>query len=361
MCNGRIEHIKLKNYKCHRSFESDLKKLTILAGENSAGKSSVIQALLMQYLVLGKKMSSINTLNVMGNNLGVALNLISPESVTGGFSIETTVDGVERILNYSVNETEEMVLDVQGNKELIKTELYYLNAERIGPRLANQIYNDSCYVGIHGENVIYVIEQMDKMLMSNPYISLPRDVEIAKIKRFSANVEEWLGIIVPDTKISTKVNVSQGIASVEYNTGGDFFGATATGFGVTYVLPIIVQALIATTKKNALIIIENPEAHLHPYSQSMLGKFLALIAENGVQIVIETHSEHIIDGCRIEMANTGHNEEMGIIFFSRSGGRYEHENITVNDVGELSSWPAKFFDQSMEDLRELLKIKLCKQ
>ena len=158
MCNGRIEHIKLKNYKCHRSFESDLKKLTILAGENSAGKSSVIQALLMQYLVLGKKMSSINTLNVMGNNLGVALNLISPESVTGGFSIETTVDGVERILNYSVNETEEMVLDVQGNKELIKTELYYLNAERIGPRLANQIYNDSCYVGIHGENVIYVIE-----------------------------------------------------------------------------------------------------------------------------------------------------------------------------------------------------------
>ena len=61
------------------------------------------------------------------------------------------------------------------------------------------------------------------------------------------------------------------------------------------------------------------------------------------------------------MANTGHNEEMGIIFFSRSGGRYEHENITVNDVGELSSWPAKFFDQSMEDLRELLKIKLCKQ
>ena len=199
------------------------------------------------------------------------------------------------------------------------------------------------------------------MLMSNPDISLPRDVEIAKIKRFSANVEEWLGIIVPDTKISTKVNVSQGIASVEYNTGGDFFGATATGFGVTYVLPIIVQALIATTKKNALIIIENPEAHLHPYSQSMLGKFLALIAENGVQIVIETHSEHIIDGCRIEMANTGHNEEMGIIFFSRSGGRYEHENITVNDVGELSSWPAKFFDQSMEDLRELLKIKLCKQ
>lgn len=82
-----------------------MKKLTILAGENSAGKSSVIQALLMQYLVLGKKMSSINTLNVMGNNLGVALNLISPESVTGGFSIETTVDGVERILNYSVTIT----------------------------------------------------------------------------------------------------------------------------------------------------------------------------------------------------------------------------------------------------------------
>ncbi len=77
-------------------------------------------------------------------------------------------------------------------------------------------------------------------------------------------------------------------------SGMEFYLPTATGFGITYVLPIIVQALVASTLENSVLIVENPEAHLHPLSQSSLGKFLALVAWSGVQVLVETHSEHII-------------------------------------------------------------------
>ncbi len=66
--------------------------------------------------------------------------------------------------------------------------------------------------------------------------------------------------------------------------------------------PIIVQALAASVVGNPVLVIENPEAHLHPLSQSGLGKFLALVSADGLQVIVETHSGHIVDGCRIQAA-----------------------------------------------------------
>ena len=88
-------------------------------------------------------------------------------------------------------------------------------------------------------------------------------------------------------------NTSASAAALKYKNEGEFYEPTATGFGISYVIPIVVQALVASTMNNSVLIIENPEAHLHPYSQSQLGKFLTLVALNGVQIIVETHSEHI--------------------------------------------------------------------
>ncbi|MBK9636389.1 MAG: AAA family ATPase [Bacteroidetes bacterium] len=85
-----------------------------------------------------------------------------------------------------------------------------------------------------------------------------------------------------------------------FNKKNDFtptepFSAENVGFGLSYALPIIVAAL--SSSENSLILVENPEAHLHPRGQSQLAKLLALAAQSGVQIIIETHSEHIINGC----------------------------------------------------------------
>ena len=76
----------------------------------------------------------------------------------------------------------------------------------------------------------------------------------------------------------------------------DFHRPVHTGFGITQVLPIVVAALSA--QKGDLVLIENPEVHLHPAGQATMGKFLSEVASAGVQVVLETHSDHVLNGIR---------------------------------------------------------------
>lgn len=113
---------------------------------------------------------------------------------------------------------------------------------------------------------------MDKLQKISGDFRLPKDLKISEIERFSANCEEWLNLIIPDTKIQYSVDVERSITTLMLQNQGEFHLPIATGFGITYVLPIIVQALAASMIKNSVLIVENPEAHLHPLSQSRLGK-----------------------------------------------------------------------------------------
>lgn len=72
--------------------------------------------------------------------------------------------------------------------------------------------------------------------------------------------------------------------------------ATNVGFGITYALPILVSGL--TVPEGGMLLVENPEAHLHAKAQSNMGYFLARMAAAGVRVIIETHSEHIVNGIR---------------------------------------------------------------
>ena len=146
---------------------------------------------------------------------------------------------------------------------------------------------------------------------------------------------------------------------------------TNTGFGISYSLPIIVACLIA--KKDRLLVIENPEAHLHPSAQSKLGYFLGLMANAGVKILVETHSDHIINGIQIAVAKKViDNSKVTINYFYReqkSKDELEEEkvlgikqqpavkSITITEKGELSEWPKGFFDQTQIDFMELNKIR----
>ncbi len=124
------------------------------------------------------------------------------------------------------------------------------------------------------------------------------------------------------------------------------------------------QSLVsAIDYMDTVLIIENPEAHLHPYSQSMVGRFLARIASLGVQVIVETHSEHFVNGCRIELAKMNETSQGQIIFFDRNKADQgsNHTIITIDETGELSSWPQGFFDQNEQDLLEIMRNKICRK
>lgn len=370
MPNNRpvIQRIELKNFKCHSFFKEDLTNLTILAGENSAGKSSIIQALLMYNAAVKSYDNSVFTLNVCGINLGNAAGIITESSGSDYIDITLKTKDGPGFLRLSAAEDNDVSFKVtEMDEEVRYFRLYYINAERLGPRAYNNIDSPNpFYVGTHGENTVYIINQLDSIVRKPEFKYIKRTAlwkRFSDDSRFYAVVEDCLQRIIPGTKLKVKTNPEQGTSAIRYSNGyGVDVIPTATGFGITYVLPIIVQALISLLYPNSVLIVENPEAHLHPYSQSQMGRFLADISRCGVQVIIETHSEHIINGCRLKLAELNRSDTGSILFFNRDRQTLENQHtlIRIDSAGELSAWPEGFFDQSENDLYEVVKNKCRK-
>jgi predicted ATPase len=116
-------------------------------------------------------------------------------------------------------------------------------------------------------------------------------------------------------------------------------------------LPIIDSGLIA--KPGEILIIENPEAHLHPYAQSIIAKFLSLVSKTGVQVFIESHSDHILNGLRIEVYDQViKNEDLNVLYFDNDLDSI-YTKIEIDSEGGVLNWPEKFFDQATKDLNYL--------
>ena len=357
----------IENFKCHNKFQEDLGGINILAGENAAGKSSIIQSILLwDYISRSKDRKSFSTFNFSEYDIGVASDLLYQNADYQEIIIKIkTKDGTFKygLKPYDSDDTllgiHRSIIGKEPNCTRPNYRLYYLNAERIGPQLVNPIvYEGWNNVGIHGQNTVYVMNQLDKTLqLGDTRKKLPDKLKISEINRFSANCEAWLNVIIPGTRLNTKVEPAHGIASIRFNNYGDtYYSPTATGFGLSYSLPIIVQGLIAAMFDNSVLIIENPEAHLHPYSQSMMGKFLAYVAMTGTQVFVETHSEHFVNGCRLQLGKENMCDLAKIFFFYRDG-EIKHEQILLDSYGNMTHWPRGFFDQEQMDLREILKLR----
>ena len=102
--------------------------------------------------------------------------------------------------------------------------------------------------------------------------------------------------------------------------------------------------------------IDSPEAHLHPFVQSQMGRLLAQFANADIQIIVETHSEHLLNGVR----HAVHQkkllpEKVSIHFFKGPDGR-DHGVLSpsINSTGDIYEWPDGFFDQAEKDLFQLI-------
>ncbi|NBK22793.1 MAG: DUF3696 domain-containing protein, partial [Spirochaetia bacterium] len=136
--------------------------------------------------------------------------------------------------------------------------------------------------------------------------------------------------------------------SLQYENNRDLtdeFSPVNVGFGIPYVLPIILILLVA--KQGDLILIENPESHLHPRGQSEIAKIIALAANNGVQIICESHSDHIINGIRVAVKeNTLDNDKLGVFYFSKKDNlETKVTAIGIDKKGELDTYPPGLLDE----------------
>ena len=235
--------------------------------------------------------------------------------------------------------------------------LHYVQAERVGPRKSyplSEVLARRGDLGARGEYAWnYLNDHQSDLLPADD----PRRAD-APGRRLVDVVDHWLQDVSPGAHLQLEAVPAADavLAGFAFDRLGDVQSrrhrATNVGFGLSYVLPVVL-ALLAPP--GALCLVENPEAHLHPRGQTKLAELAARAAKAGVQVFAETHSDHFVDGVRIA-ARDGliAPADAAIHYFERRDGRAAVSSPAVDADGRLSHWPAGFFDQHDENLARLL-------
>jgi len=375
-----MEHLLIRNFKCFRKVEIPLNRLTILAGANGNGKSTALQALLYLRRTIehcGKWNDQIyvytqpNELNVelngayclaLGNSNQVLTIDSKEDSILLGLQKEDKAFSVKyQVVNDALFLTP-VEVENQRNEEsqLFAQAFYYLNAERLGPRIKQDIqFSDFPHTGFQGELTAQLLGNTDFNYSFK--VENERKCKGEDSPRLVQQVNAWLSYLMPGVTVAASYDISTLSAQIRldnYYTKNNSVISPNIGFGISFVLPILVTGLIA--KEGSYMIVENPEAHLHPSAQSKIGRFLAMVANAGVKVIVETHSDHVINGIQIACAKQEIlSEAVTIDFFNQTDAseQPELESISVNAKGELSSWPRGFFDQAQTDFAELFKLR----
>ncbi|MDZ4720296.1 MAG: DUF3696 domain-containing protein [Roseiflexaceae bacterium] len=359
-----IESLRLRNFKCFTDTTIQFAPLTLLAGMNAAGKSTTIQSLLIlrQSHLRGMITHSELLLNGTLTNVGTARDVLNQDAANSQIAFDLT-DTAGRVghfpFQFDREQRDAYILTAETRPRyeteinLFLPQFNYLNAERVGPRLLYpmaDLRGTSIDVGIRGEYAAHVLARYrdEPIACSDLALINPERGEVSRT--VEAQTRYWMSTFIPNFDIKIEELTAADQVQVMLRTGSrEYVRPTNIGFGIIYTLPIVVAALVAPP--GSLLIVENPEAHLHPAAQSRIGMFLAQAAAAGIQVVIETHSDHVLNGIRRSVRNGILSpEQMSIIFFVSAGQVLLPQ---IDTDGRIEPWPDGFFDQMEKDLMEL--------
>jgi len=354
-----LDKVSIKDFKCHSNTLINLKNLTLLVGTNSSGKSSVIQSLLLViHHITDSVASPLNGHLVSIGNFSEARNIINNAK---SFELGINLGSEELKLKYTSpdgkQETSEVEILSQSEKleeflNYFNKHIYYLSANRIGGQdLYSRNFDNYDVYGLNGEYAIDYF-QINKSNTVDKELLFSKDSETLE-----AQVNYWLDLIFNHT-ISTSSILNTDKVQAEYSlTSGKYIRPKNIGSGVSFVISILIVCL--SSKKEDVVIIENPEIHLHPKAQSLLTEFFVAIAISGRQLIIETHSDHVFNGVRVFVNDKKiDKEKVSINFFTLDNESHlsDHTLVELNEEGRVVNNKTLLFDQFNNDINSLLGI-----
>lgn len=339
-----LNNILIENFKSIENQSLILKPLTILTGLNSTGKSSIIQSILLickYYSKTNKDVLSslvahfsdfVDVRNKYTNAKIIKIRL-------DDYFIEFDYDG------FHINTIEDKNINYEEN-------IYFLSANRLGQEELASL-NKEQKIGINGEYIFGYFESHKDDKLQDNIIKFTESGRTLK-----AQVNSWLQYIL-DLNISlqtekiTSNNVKVSFISDEISSINPF----NLGAGNSYLVKVLIVTLMCNP--NGVVLIENPEIHLHPRAQAKLGDFFSWIAQAGIQIIIETHSEHLINKVKYQVYKRVLDSENLAIYYKKNI-RDKFINLGVNkngkfinDEGEAAFFPSGFFDSTLQELLEI--------
>ncbi len=363
-----LKKVVLDNFKCFRQeTEFYLSRISIMYGRNGRGKSTVAQSLLLLAQTM-KDSDGVGNLQLTGRHvaLGTYEDVVNRDGnkESFGITLQSEKGCVEmrfcehpdkpqmaKAVAFLENGRSRFEENVggdggeRGNKSLSSIsdvkllqdlkDLRYVSAGRLGPQnsIVRRDALDDDDLGVNGENVIQVLLRQGEEFVGKVKDTLSEILGGAAVKVLQKDQE----------RIELYINS---------HDGETVYKPVNVGFGYSYVLPVIVAAYLA--EKGSLLIVENPEAHLHPGAQSRIMKFLITIAkEKDIQLIVETHSDHVVNGMRIAVKEGLLKlKESHVLFFSDD--ERPVKIITCDKNGTLNDRPDDFLDEWTMQLFKLV-------
>jgi predicted ATPase len=304
-----------------------------------------IDMILYEYIEYAKEYRTVDSTIIYDEETGLYCE--SGEDVyKKGFRFRITRPFVSDIM-YTIEKATNL-LNLNFNIERV----HFISADRIGPK---EVYKKSALpefpiLDANGEFTVNLLNTIGQQLV-NEALCLGDDS-----KTLLTQTEAWMSKVL-DVTITLKITpLRVNILELLIND----LKPGNVGFGYSSILPIIVTGLIA--KPGEKIIIENPEIHLHPKAQSALIEFLIKVSNTGVQVFIESHSDHIINGVLVQCKKHEESKNNGIsrdnvtinYFYKDEENKSIINKIEIEEGGRIYYTPAGFFDQFTIDYEFLM-------
>jgi predicted ATPase len=375
-----LRRITLESFKRFPSLDLPLAPLTLLSGTNSGGKSTVIHALALlaqnfeirewepNLLLDGPDLALGTVADVLNQQSGRRRIKIGcageRETVEWTFAAEdrkamsvdlaeVTVDGltVAGVATGPVRWLLPAAVAVESEVVASLRRLSWLTAERVGPREVLPLRDPQRHrrVGPRGEYVAGLLHWFeDYEVLEELCIAGEPSFLIHQVR---AHMQRFFPLF--DLRVTPVEGVSAITLKLRTDPKNEFHRPQNVGFGLTQLLPVIVALVHA--KKGDVLVIENPEVHLHPRAQQDIGSLLCVAAAAGVQVIVESHSDHVLNGIRLAVKNSMITaSDVALHFFSSEVEGGSPVSPAIDQDGRLDSWPLGFFDQFDEALAKLL-------
>ncbi len=362
-----ITSLRIQNFKAYRDQSFSLGRLNLLAGLNGSGKSSLLQALLILRQSADQGLLDNDEITLNGNlvHLGRFKDVLFESAEEQRISIGLTfASGNSLSCELSGWKSEDRTGPAEASWErsgpFLAKGFRFLAAERIGPRTQYGIPDEDVEIGVgtSGEWTPFYLAKHGDRDAPNPGTYHAN----AASPQLKHQIEAWMNEVSPGLQLHYDSADAIDAVQLSYSfvarrDTSSKYRPTNVGFGVSYTLPVVTTLLAA--EPGDLLLLESPEAHLHPKGQAKLGELMSRAANSGIQIIVETHSDHIMNGIRVA-AHEGLLKAADVRFYYFSWnaedltGATRVDSIAMNQDGRIDKWPKGFFDELDHSLEILL-------
>lgn len=362
-----LNALHIEDFKCFEQLRVRLASLTVLSGYNGAGKSTALQPILLlaqaarRRTWTGDVATGDLPLNGEILRLGSAGDVIRAQSpdATARFELfgekkSLALSATAKAGGRSLNVTKRENSDDWPELFSSLTRLVHLSAVRGGPAEAfptpDRVSEQAPDVGADGRFASYWYHEL-----ADTEIDLARRCPGEDGTTFRKQIDAWLSRLAPGASANVQALPVASTLALQFRLSetGEWRRPANVGYGLTYAFPILVSLLAAVP--GDIVVIDSPEAHLHPQAQSRIGRMLAVFAAAGIQVIVETHSDHVLNGIRLAVRDKVLTAaKLSLLFFAGSSG--EGHGVTsprIDGDGRIDEWPDGFFDQGDKDVAQL--------